>query len=243
MPKYVSSLRENHQRPNKQCSHPSGPARHPSSDQLSRSPAGARSCGRTPQVLGGTVLTCRRPPSTELSALRLNPLALIRAARWSPSRSRRAPRAIDLAIGERTEGPVSLAADGRRLDRHSAGRIVRKTARRAGIGKAVTPHTLRHAFITAAQLRAPGCRCGMCRRPLRTRIRGRRCGTTGPAAAWTGMRPTSSPPTSPVPPGSPPEPGNAAAWPLRPPGGGSRSWPSSGLRAQPDREPPIGSAS
>ena len=43
-----------------------------------------------------------------------------------------------------------LAADGRRLDRHGAGRVVRKVARRAGIGKTVTPHTLRHAFITAA---------------------------------------------------------------------------------------------
>ena len=62
----------------------------------------------------------------------------------------RTARAIDLAVGERTDGPVFLAADGRRLDRHGAGRIVRKTARRAGIGKAVTPHTLRHAFITAA---------------------------------------------------------------------------------------------
>jgi integrase/recombinase XerD len=62
----------------------------------------------------------------------------------------RTARAIDLAIGERTEGPVFLAADGRRLDRHGAGRTVRKAARRAGIGKAVTPHTLRHAFITAA---------------------------------------------------------------------------------------------
>jgi integrase/recombinase XerD len=59
-------------------------------------------------------------------------------------------RAIDLAIGERTGGPVFLAADGRRLDRHGAGRIVRKVTRRAGITKAVTPHTLRHAFITAA---------------------------------------------------------------------------------------------
>ena len=39
---------------------------------------------------------------------------------------------------------------GRRADRHGAGRLVRKTARRAGIAKAVTPHTLRHAFITAA---------------------------------------------------------------------------------------------
>ena len=64
----------------------------------------------------------------------------------------RTARAIDLAIGERADGPVFLAADGRRLDRHGAGRIVRRTARRAGIGKVVTPHTLRHAFITAAQV-------------------------------------------------------------------------------------------
>ena len=62
----------------------------------------------------------------------------------------RTARAIDLAVGERTDGPVFLAADGRRLDRHGAGRIVRKTARRAGIGKPVTPHTPRHAFLTAA---------------------------------------------------------------------------------------------
>ena len=62
----------------------------------------------------------------------------------------RTARALDLAIGERTERPVFLAPDGRRLDRHGAGRIVRKTVRRAGIGKTVTPHTLRHAFITAA---------------------------------------------------------------------------------------------
>ena len=62
----------------------------------------------------------------------------------------RTARAIDLAVGERTGGPVFLASDGRRLDRHGAGRVVRKVARRAGIGKTVTPHTLRHAFITAA---------------------------------------------------------------------------------------------
>ena len=62
----------------------------------------------------------------------------------------RTARAIDPAIGEHTEGPVFLAADGRRLDRHAAGRIVRRTVRRAGIAKLVTPYTLRHAFITAA---------------------------------------------------------------------------------------------
>ena len=42
-----------------------------------------------------------------------------------------------------------LAADERRLDRHGAGRIVRKTARR-GNRQVRHAHTLRHAFITAA---------------------------------------------------------------------------------------------
>jgi integrase/recombinase XerD len=99
----------------------------------------------------------------------------------------RTARAIDLAIGERTGGPVFLAADGR-LDRHGAGRIVRKLARRAGIAKAVTPHTLRHAFITAA-LDAGGAAA-------------RRALVTGPEAAWTGTPLTSSPPTSQAPPGN-----------------------------------------
>jgi integrase/recombinase XerD len=62
----------------------------------------------------------------------------------------RTARAIDLAIGERCEGPVFLTAGGGRLDRHTAGRIVRRVARRAGISKKAGPHTLRHAFITAA---------------------------------------------------------------------------------------------
>ena len=62
----------------------------------------------------------------------------------------RTARAIDLAIGERASGPLFLAADGKRLDRHGAARIVRRVTRRAGITKQVSPHTLRHAFITAA---------------------------------------------------------------------------------------------
>jgi integrase len=62
----------------------------------------------------------------------------------------RTARAIDLAIGERPQGPIFLAPSGHRLDRHGAARIVRQVARRAGIGKPIGPHTPRHAFITAA---------------------------------------------------------------------------------------------
>jgi site-specific recombinase XerD len=39
---------------------------------------------------------------------------------------------------------------GRRLDRHAATRIVRRLAKRAGITKHISPHSLRHSFITAA---------------------------------------------------------------------------------------------
>jgi integrase/recombinase XerD len=62
----------------------------------------------------------------------------------------RTVRALDLAMGERTDGPLFTGADGRRLDRHGAARVVRRVTRRAGIAKHVSPHTLRHAFITAA---------------------------------------------------------------------------------------------
>ena len=62
----------------------------------------------------------------------------------------RTARAVDLAVGERNEGPLFRSHTGGRLDRHAASRIVRRIARRAGINKRVGPHTMRHAFITAA---------------------------------------------------------------------------------------------
>jgi integrase/recombinase XerD len=61
----------------------------------------------------------------------------------------RTARAIDLAVGERCDGPIFVGVDGRRIDRHAAGRIVRRIAPRAGIAKRAGL-TLRHAFITAA---------------------------------------------------------------------------------------------
>jgi len=63
----------------------------------------------------------------------------------------RTARALDLYIGERTFGPIFLNLDGtQRLDRHGAARIVRRLTRRAGIDKNITPHSLRHSFITAS---------------------------------------------------------------------------------------------
>ncbi|MCP3975540.1 MAG: tyrosine-type recombinase/integrase [bacterium] len=63
----------------------------------------------------------------------------------------RTARAIDLCIGEREAGPILLNHDGtRRLDRHAATRIVKRLAKTGGIDKNISPHSLRHSFITAA---------------------------------------------------------------------------------------------
>lgn len=61
----------------------------------------------------------------------------------------RTARTIDLAIGERHEGPILRRQDGQRLDRRTAHRWVRSIGRRAGLG-AVHPHMLRAGFIMAA---------------------------------------------------------------------------------------------
>ena len=62
----------------------------------------------------------------------------------------RVGRAVDQAAVDRSTGPLLLSRSGRRLDRHGATRIVRRLAKRAGITKHISPHSLRHSFITAA---------------------------------------------------------------------------------------------
>jgi integrase/recombinase XerD len=62
----------------------------------------------------------------------------------------RTGRALDGYIGERTCGPIFLGAHGARMDRHAADRTVKRLAKQAGIGKRISPHSLRHSFITAA---------------------------------------------------------------------------------------------
>lgn len=61
----------------------------------------------------------------------------------------RTARTIDLALGERTEGPLLLRYDGERLDRRTGYRWIRSIGKRAGLGP-VHPHMLRAAFIMAA---------------------------------------------------------------------------------------------
>ncbi len=39
---------------------------------------------------------------------------------------------------------------GARMDRYAADRTVKRLARRAGVTKRISPHSLRHSFITAA---------------------------------------------------------------------------------------------
>ncbi len=62
----------------------------------------------------------------------------------------RTARAVDLAVGDRLEGPIFLSVNGTRLDRHGASRVVRRLAKRAGVNKRIGPHSLRHSFITTA---------------------------------------------------------------------------------------------
>jgi site-specific recombinase XerD len=57
---------------------------------------------------------------------------------------------VDLAVGERLDGPIVLARHGDRLRRDDAARMVRRLAKRAGITKRIGPHSLRHSFIPAA---------------------------------------------------------------------------------------------
>ena len=61
----------------------------------------------------------------------------------------RVARTIDLAVGERHQGPILRRRDGQRLDRRTAHRWIRAIGKRAGLG-AVHPHMLRAGFIMAA---------------------------------------------------------------------------------------------
>jgi integrase/recombinase XerD len=47
-------------------------------------------------------------------------------------------------------GPIFLGVEGGRMDRYRADLMVTWLVKRAGIDKRISPHSLRHSFITAA---------------------------------------------------------------------------------------------
>ena len=58
-------------------------------------------------------------------------------------------RAVDVAAGERTAGPLLLNRHGVRMDRHAATRRLRRLATEAGVRlPRMHPHMLRHTFVT-----------------------------------------------------------------------------------------------
>ena len=62
--------------------------------------------------------------------------------------------AIDTHLGRRTSGPLFVHLHGQergeRMDRKAAARVVKRTAKAAGVGKNITPHSCRHTHITMA---------------------------------------------------------------------------------------------
>ena len=67
-----------------------------------------------------------------------------------------AAAALDRYLDGRTDGPLFVTGTGTRLDRHAVFRLVRRLAREAGIPswERLSPHSLRHAFATAARAEA-----------------------------------------------------------------------------------------
>jgi integrase/recombinase XerD len=58
--------------------------------------------------------------------------------------------AVERMLSSRQLGPLFVTRSGRRLDRHAAAKTVGRLARVAGLGEGVSPHSLRHTFVTAA---------------------------------------------------------------------------------------------
>lgn len=59
-------------------------------------------------------------------------------------------RILEQTVGDRQAGPILLRRNGEPYNRRAAARVIVRTARRAGIERDVSPHWLRHAFVSNA---------------------------------------------------------------------------------------------
>jgi hypothetical protein len=97
-------------------------------------------------------------------------------------------RVIDATLGGRADGPLLVSNTGGRLDRHDAARIVARLARRAGLAKHITPHSLRHTMVTWRW--TPGSPCATSKTPPATPTRAPPAATTERDMPLTGTPPT-----------------------------------------------------
>jgi integrase/recombinase XerD len=93
----------------------------------------------------------------------------------------RTARAIDLAIGERVEGPIFLGQNGERLDGMPPGGSC--VVSPAGPGSTRRSDRTRFATRSSPLRSMPVSRCETCRKPRPTPIRGPRCATTAPGTS------------------------------------------------------------
>ena len=121
----------------------------------------------------------------------------------------RTARAIDLAIGERLEGPIFLDTHGECLDRHAAGRMCGDSPAEPGSTGPSDPAP--SATPSSPPPTTPAYRSVTREKPPATPTPGPPCATTEPASHSTATPPTSSPPSSPEPHGSQHHHGNPAA--------------------------------
>ena len=96
----------------------------------------------------------------------------------------RVARTIDLALGERCEGPILHRHDGQRLDRRTAHRWVRSIGKRAGLGSSILICSVPRS---SSRHSMQGSRCATSRSQRATPIRGRRPSMIAGARTSTAM--------------------------------------------------------
>ena len=159
-----------------------------------------------PRGVGGTAWSQRTARSSEACATNIEDLGFERGHRTRRIIGKgnkpatiplvpRTARTIDLAVGERCEGPILQRRDGQRLDRRTAHRWVRSIGKRAGLG-VVHPTCSEQPSSWLPSTRA--CCSGTCNSPPATPIPERPRSTTVAARTSTATPPTQSSPSSPA---------------------------------------------
>lgn len=85
-----------------------------------------------------------------LNGLRVSETRALQISDLGHHKGQRTAWAVGNAIDGRSAGPLLMPTTGARLDRRGAARIVHRAVRTAGIDKRITPHSLRHTFVTMA---------------------------------------------------------------------------------------------